>query len=316
MLLLDAPRRLSIDVDILCLEPLDKLQSVLERISREPPFHNWEYQERRDREAPPTKHFQVYFNSSVGNDPNPKIQIDVINSESPYAKVEQKSLARDFIVLNEDITVPIPSASSLLGDKLASFSPSTIGYPYEPITRSGDPGEPRPIKVIKHLFDLGELASIADDFVETIETYRKILPEQNLIRETDFTIDECLDDTQDAAFWVSRIGGRKLPPEPKLDFLAKGIRALDNHLLTQNFRNSEARSAAAKSALIAEAIRQDAKGFSISKYLAAELDMAHLAAANLEDSWSDLNSLKKTDTSSFACWEMAQQLRKGLHHHL
>lgn len=65
MLLFDMPRRLSIDVDILCLEPLEKLAEVLERVVTEAPFNAWNHQGHRDREAPPTKHFQVYYEPIV-----------------------------------------------------------------------------------------------------------------------------------------------------------------------------------------------------------------------------------------------------------
>lgn len=57
-LFFDSVRRLSIDVYILSLEPIEHLKAVLDQATTErPPFIGYEHQERRDREAPPTVHF-------------------------------------------------------------------------------------------------------------------------------------------------------------------------------------------------------------------------------------------------------------------
>jgi len=59
-LFFDPVRRLSIDVDILSLEPIERLKAVLDQATTDrPPFTGYEHQERRDREAPPTVHFQI-----------------------------------------------------------------------------------------------------------------------------------------------------------------------------------------------------------------------------------------------------------------
>jgi hypothetical protein len=61
-LLFDPPRRLSIDVDILCLEPIGKLREALDQATfGRMPFVRWEHQEHRDREAPPTRLFSEPF---------------------------------------------------------------------------------------------------------------------------------------------------------------------------------------------------------------------------------------------------------------
>ena len=42
-------KRLSIDVDILSLEPLEKFVEVLQKITRDAPFLRWDHQDHRDR---------------------------------------------------------------------------------------------------------------------------------------------------------------------------------------------------------------------------------------------------------------------------
>jgi len=143
-----------------------------------------------------------------------------------YTELVEQPVKASFLQVEEDISVTMPSASSLLGDKLVAFAPSTIGYPYQPIARSGKEGEPRPIKVLKHLFDLGVLADLGENMAHTIATYDKIFQEQLKFRGADITMEAALDDTQDAAFWVSRVDGKKAPKnEPKLEYMTTSFKS-------------------------------------------------------------------------------------------
>ena len=132
LLQLPAPRRLSIDVDILC-EETEKLPEVLNKACAEAPFTGWVYQEHRDRDEPPTKHYAVHFNSVVGPaDADWMVLIDVIDSENPYARLENRKLNTSFVTPIESVSLKMPSLSSMLGDKLAAFAPGTIGVGLEP----------------------------------------------------------------------------------------------------------------------------------------------------------------------------------------
>lgn len=205
-LFFDPVRRLSIDVDILSLEPIERLKAVLDQATtNRPPFTGYEHQERRDREAPPTVHFKIPYSSALDPGGVHSIQLDVITAESPYAATEEKVVRASFFEIEEEIKVTVPTADCLLADKLACFAPSTIGYPYQPIiARTGAPADPRPMKVVKHLFDFAELAAIAGHLGNAVKTYRAVHAEQLRWRGDDWTTDQTLDDTQHAAFWICR----------------------------------------------------------------------------------------------------------------
>lgn len=304
------PKRLSIDVDILCLDGVAKLEEVLTEVSKEAPFTRWEQQSWRDRETPPTKHFQVYYNSRATNDANPSIQIDLIQAESLYAKLEDKPIVAPFGEVIEAIDVPTPSSSSLLGDKLATLAPSTIGYLYQPITRSGADGEPRPIKVAKHLFDIGELGTVASNLQETIDTYQKVHKEQLLFREREYTIEECLNDTQDVAHWVCF---PRVPKDKdaltKFNYMRDGLANLNSHLFTTGYGHAGAKIAAGTAALVAEIVRQNKATFDLPTFLAAPWTREQLRESKLEGQWEFLNKLHRTDPDSFKCWLIAQQMK-------
>jgi len=235
----DKPKRLSIDVDIVCLDELPKLGEVLDLITKEQGsiFQRWEHQDWRDREAPPTLHFLIYYDSKVEAGGGQSIQLDVIQSECPHTNIIERRIEVGFASLEEEVFVSTPSSSSLLGDKLATLAPATIGYPYQPITRRGELDEPRPIKVAKHLFDLSELSVVADNLTETIETYHAVHAEQVKFRGEHFEITDCLDDTQDCAYWTS------IPRMPKdaagkkkYEYMVRGIGNLKSHLIGWKYK--------------------------------------------------------------------------------
>ena len=309
-------KRLSIDVDILSLEPLQKFEEVLKRATNTAPFHNWEHQEKRDREAPPTIHFKAYYDSAVSGDEE-SIQLDVICTDNPYSKIIKAPVNASFLEIEEVTEVNIPSPSCLLADKVAAFAPTTIGFPYYPIVPStGDQGEPRPIKVIKHLFDIAELARLARDTADIITTYNAIHAEQLHFRNGAWSIAEALADTQQAAYNVSRIGGPQQDAGDATnlehrEILERGISSLGSHLFSESFQRADAQIAAAKAALAAQVIASQALDFDISGYLQEQPDIAGLKDAELTGAWEHISApLKRGNIEAFRIWHKAQLLTR------
>jgi hypothetical protein len=308
-------RRLSIDVDILSLEPVERFQEVLQKITWDAPFVRWDHQDHRDREAPPTKHFKAFYISAL-NGEEESVQLDVIYAENPYARTIEATVNASFLEISDETRVQIPTASCLLADKIAAFAPTTIGYPYYPIVAAtGLPTEPRPIKVIKHLYDIGVLADIATDTGEVIATYRNIHAEQIKFRGTDHTVEDALRDTQMAAYHVCRIGGKKQDAADRQaieqrEILEKGIKALGSHLFTEPFLRAESQIAAAKAALAARMIQHDASDFNISGFLSESYIPLDLKAAELTGPWEHISQpLKKGNLQAFRIWHRAQLMR-------
>jgi hypothetical protein len=122
-LFFDPVGRLSIDVDILSQEPIERLKAVLDQATTDrPPFAGYEHQERRDREAPPTVHFKIPYTSALDPGGVHSIQLDVITAESPYAATEEKVVRATFFEIEEEIKVTVPTADCLLADKLGCFA--------------------------------------------------------------------------------------------------------------------------------------------------------------------------------------------------
>jgi|GEM_PF-430295 len=307
-------KRLSIDVDILSLEPVERFQEVLQKITRDDPFLRWDHQDLRDREAPPTKHFKAFYTSALSGEEE-SVQLDVICAENPYARTIEATVNASFLEIDEETRVRIPSASCLLADKIATFAPTTIGYLYDPIVAaSGRTPEFRPIKVIKHLFDIGVLAEISTDTVEAITTYRNIHAEQIKFRGVNHTLEDTLRDSQRAAYHVCRLGGQKetAGDETALkhrEILAKGISSLASHLFSDHFQRADSQISAARAALSAQMILHNATGFNISAFLSESYDPLDLKAAELTGPWEHISQpLKKGNIEAFRIWHQAQLL--------
>ena len=106
-LFFDPVRRLSIDVDILSLEPIERLKAVLDQATTDrPPFAGYEHQEHRDREAPPTVHFRIPYSSALDPGGVHTIQLDVITAESPYAGAAEAPTAAGSYAVVATVTNP------------------------------------------------------------------------------------------------------------------------------------------------------------------------------------------------------------------
>ncbi|MDO8541622.1 MAG: nucleotidyl transferase AbiEii/AbiGii toxin family protein [Opitutaceae bacterium] len=138
VLLLQPVRRLSLDVDIATPEPIERIKAMLDQVAtNQPPFLRYEHQTKRDRDAPPTKHFKIFFRSVAGPQPESYVLLDVITTGHRYAVTAKRSIAAPFIRLESDAQVVLPTVDCILGDKLAAFAPRTIGVLYDPLDRNG-----------------------------------------------------------------------------------------------------------------------------------------------------------------------------------
>lgn len=306
MLHFDTVRRLSIDVDIASLEDLDKVRQVLDAVCDQAPFLRWSPQEWRNGENPPTKYFQVVYTSALDGNPA-AVQLDVLEVANGYAQVEEKPIGVAFLEVVEPQTVPVPTLDCLLGDKLAAFAPSTIGILYQPTHRvTGEPTEPRPILVMKQLFDVGELLLRARDPELVAATYHEHFAQQNRYRGGAFTLEQALGDTLDAAYWLSQIDLRPAEENDKTTFFREGQRALNSHLVGARFTMQSAKAAASRAAHLAMAIRSGRMDGVLGPIASPAVDV--LRTQRIAGNWNKLDRLRNVDIEAFHRWYLAHQL--------
>jgi len=299
-------RRLSIDVDIATPVAMRELERVLKQVCQTP-FGEYVYQDWRDRENPPTRHFQIPYNSPTKGQDWP-LQLDVLLGDVTYPKTVFKPIAMDFIEVEHEIKVKVPTIDCLLGDKLTAFAPETIGVLYDPPPRipGGRKPEPKPIRVLKQLFDVGELFMLADDLQVVADAYERLFTVQNRARGGGFTREQALDDSLDTSYWISQLDLNKEEKNSKTIFLRSGIKAMDSHVLGQKFSVPTARIPAARVALLAALIKN--RQFDvILPNIRTVPSPQEIAGLTLNRRFERLSKLRKTSLEAFYYWHLADK---------
>lgn len=147
MLLMEHPRRLSTDIDII-VEPETNLDKYLDRASEIFPFKDVEEQKRIGKNNIEKRHFKFTYDSPINNRPF-YILLDVLFEHNHYSELVQKEIQNDLLLTEpEYLTVSLPSANCILADKLTAFAPHTTGIPLN----SG-----KDMEVMKQFYDVSSL---------------------------------------------------------------------------------------------------------------------------------------------------------------
>jgi len=129
ILLMEKPRRLSTDIDIVC-EPGMDIDGYLAQAAVIWPFVKITEHIREKQSGIEKRHFKFSYTSPLaGNDRT--IILDVLFEKNPYRTVISKNIENELLITTfPTISVHIPNADCLLADKLAAFAPHTTGIPF------------------------------------------------------------------------------------------------------------------------------------------------------------------------------------------
>ena len=149
LLLLDNPKRVSTDIDIIVPAGID-FDKIFEKVKGRYPFYEGE--ERGDIPNKHFRHFYFMFDGPVSQK-ECRINLDVAFEDNPYPRTVEKEVAAPFVITTGERTyVSVPSHESILGDKLTAFAPTTIGVnPFA--TSLGKPIDNR-LQVMKQFYDI------------------------------------------------------------------------------------------------------------------------------------------------------------------
>ena len=189
MLLLDSPKRLSTDIDIV-VDFDTKIDEIIEKASVIFPFVRQEEDVRKGKNNIVKRHFKFTYNSPTkGNEF--VILLDVLFEQNNYAKIIKKGINNDLIVVDEpEILVTVPTAECILGDKLTAFAPHSTGILL---------GTGKNLEIIKQLFDCARLFPYIESFSLVKDSYKKIVEAEIAYRGLNITFRDTLQDTIDSA---------------------------------------------------------------------------------------------------------------------
>jgi hypothetical protein len=298
MLLLNSPKRLSIDIDVIVAEEPDNIEEILNSFAEGQGFSKVEMQDRKKASYIEKAHFKFFYSpihkSHKGDD---YILLDILFEANHYRTVSAHSLQSQFVnSIGKAARFQMPSAEDLLGDKLTAFAPNTTGVPY---IRNGNS---MTMEVIKQLYDIGNLVDVVTDLTTLKITYDKIVKAELAYRGmNDISPTDVLEDTYQTSLCITLRGSDGFGD---YEALLKGVERVRGFIFSEAYYLEKAISDAAKAAYMSQLIAS--KATDIEKFN----DPKQIADATIEAPHNTrLQKLKKSDPEAFFYWWKATLLR-------
>jgi hypothetical protein len=233
ILLMDKPRRLSTDIDII-VAPGTDIDYYIDEAAKIFPFLRVEEQTRIGRNNIEKRHFKFTYDSHIGGH-ELYILLDVLFEDHHYEKLVERQIKNELLITEpEYMNVNLPSRSCVLGDKLTAFAPHTTGIL---LNRNKN------MEIMKQFYDISTLLDEFENFEDVRKTYFNVVASEIGYRGIDVTADECLKDTYEAALCIASRG--KMFPEDYPKYV-KAIQDLRGHIYAENFSPEIAVGRAAK----------------------------------------------------------------------
>lgn len=293
LLLLPKPARLSIDTDIIVNTTQQALENKLTAILKRNKFSKW-VEDPRTKSNIPKKHYKFFYSSIINPKLNSYVLLDVLFQNNPYPKIESKSIEIPFLKIETDNSVNIPTANSMLGDKLTAFAPQTTGIAF---------GMNKAMEINKQLFDIGALFNISDNIEEIENSFKNFVEIEAGYREKTFSADDVINDIVEIAFTISQInlkGGYK--NEITDEFLA-GMKSLRSHIISGKYNLEDAKINAAKTAFCVSAFNKKINYKAIKNF-----DIKKIKDIKLKDDLNNLERLKNIILEAYYYWQLVQEL--------
>ena len=222
MLLLEEPRRLSTDIDIV-VEPNIDIDKYIGLAGKIFPFKYQTENIRKGKNGIVKRHFKFAYDSPINRKPF-YILLDVIFEHNHYLETIEKDIMMNMLISKgKPIKVKVPSPDCILADKLTAFAPYTVGIPLR---------ENKDMEVIKQMYDITSLMEKISNYEYLFKTYKEICEDEIRYRGKDITYRNCLLDTFKAATCIA--GKGKIDADDYKVYLS-GIKDIRGHIFSENF---------------------------------------------------------------------------------
>ena len=289
MLLLDSPKRLSTDIDVVVTPETDMKRYILQAAELFP-FKRCEEQVRKGRNGIDKQHYKFYYESPVMNREF-YILLDILYEKDCYASHVTRQIDNDLLLqLGNPVAISMPSADCILGDKLTAFAPHTTGIPF---------GVGKELEIIKQMYDIATFIDVCTDFSAAVETFRAIAASEAAYRGLSVNCDDILDDTISACVSIASRGYYE--KEDYAKYLL-GIRAISNHIYAEKFSAEKASALACKVMCFAACVKSETtfeRIFEPAKFM--ECDVS-------KTPYPKLKAMRKLDQNAFAYFVRAMEV--------
>lgn len=249
-LLLDSPKRLSTDIDII-VAPGTDVNAYIEEAAKIFPFKSYTEQVRKGRDNIEKRHYQFIYDSPAFGDEF-YILLDVLFEENNYSRLIKKPIDNALVITEEPMKiVTMPSVDCILGDKLTAFAPHTTGIPYN---------IDKELEIIKQMYDISCLFDEFEIFSDVKESYYNTAKSEIAYRGGGMTPEDALNDTIMSAMCIASRG--KIGDDYPL--LLSGIKKIVTHIFDDSFNAELAVLRACKVMYIAACVLHDNEPVRIS----------------------------------------------------
>jgi hypothetical protein len=148
LILLEQPRRFSIDVDIVSSQTKESLIACVESIAAScEKFKRCEVRPHKTKPWLPMISFKIFFDSVYGSSEEPNVMLDAVLEPAPYPGVRRPVRCGSLYASEQE--VELPDIGGLIADKLLCIGPATMGIPM---------GKGKDAQRLKHVFDVATLS--------------------------------------------------------------------------------------------------------------------------------------------------------------
>ncbi len=289
MLMIQEPRRFSIDIDILIENKNQDLELILNNIVKKSAFVKWEEHKRKTVSEIEKCHFKLFYEPlmKMKGDLN-YILLDVVYETNPYVNVQQTNISH--FLLTEDgapIKVTTPTLEAILGDKLTAYGPNTTGVPLT-----------KPMEVMKQIYDIAGIFDRISSLDNVKLNFIKVAERELEYRGFDSTNYKVIFDDIINTSHNFCIYGRL--DKKAFATMRSGVNRLNNFIYGEKFREPQAQIAVAKATYLTSKINADS--FSLEMF-DNSLGMKNWVIS--DHHFSALNKLKKHNLEAFYYWYKA-----------
>jgi hypothetical protein len=242
LLILNRPRRFSIDVDIATDEPKQRIDDVLNTIvNTGGPFILWTYRQHKTKPWIPLASYHLFYKSHFVKSEDAFIMLDAQLKRSPYPTTMKQVVCG--AIYSSEVSAEIPFPASIIGDKLLTLGPRTLGIPT---------GKGKSAQRLKHVYDVSALLDMSPDLDMIRKSFFACLDHENSLQNKNISSDDVLKDTVEFLEYSA-----KSPAAPEIDSetpvilkeMIEGLSPFSGHLFDkgyswQNLQRDCARAAA------------------------------------------------------------------------
>ena len=298
MLHFNSTKRLSLDIDIILSQEIENFETILDNVAESQGFLRKELQQRTTQSKIRKEHYKFFFTPlHKTNKEEEYVLLDVLYEKVNYKQLIFIPIQSAFIpMIDNPLSVNVPSLNDILGDKLTAFAPNTTGIPYY------KHGDSMSMEIIKQLYDIGNLVDVVTD-IETIKTtFHKFAETEIAYRNENQTPKEVLNDIYQTALSIVTRG---TDGNGNFDDLQKGIQRIKNLIFSESYQIEKAIIHASKAAYMATLIKHNASSFDKFEHL------QQLTGWTISEPFNTkLNKLKKSNPEAFFYWYKIYEFEK------